>query len=371
MAGYVAMVVMGVDLASRRDPVSDQQKKLREVVQHAIAHSPYYREVLGAVAPGEVSLETLPILTKQTLMKQFDRLVTDRRLSLARAEDHLKSEQAGEALFDEFRIFAAEGTTGRRALGVYDQSAWQIARGALHWVLNLQGIPAFARVMGIGSPSPLHMTNRLFAELRDSRAEIPRLAVTTPMPEVASALNAYQPEVVVTYPSFIRRLAEEQRKGRLRIRPRAFCATAEMLTQDVRDLARSAWDANVLSLYGATEVNILGAECPIARGLHVPEHLVMVEVVDAKYRRVAPGVAGHKVLVTTLYNYLLPLIRYEITDRVVAASGPCACGLKGLRLTSLEGRREEVPRSPRLPASVGRGQSTGLGLRSQMSRAYS
>jgi len=79
------------------------------------------------------------------------------------------------------------------------------------------------------------MTNRLFAELRAGRADVPGLAVTTPLREVVEALNAYQPEALITYPSFIRRLAEEQRAGRLRIAPRQFCSAAETLTQDVRD----------------------------------------------------------------------------------------------------------------------------------------
>ena len=186
------------------------------------------------------------------------------------------------------------------------------------------------------------MTNRLFAELRAGRADAPLLSVTMPVPEVVESLNAYKPEALITYPSFVRRLAEEQQAGRLRIAPRQFCTAAETLTQDVRDLARETWGAAVLNAYGATEANLIGIGCPWAAGLHVPEDLLVLEVVDENDRPVPPGVAGHKVLITTLFNRTMPFIRYELSDLVTVAEGPCPCGRPHLRLASVQGRREDV-----------------------------
>jgi phenylacetate-CoA ligase len=319
-----------------------QRRRLRATVRHAIAHSPYYRRVIGDVGKGDVRLHELPILTKTTLMAEFDRIVTDRRLHLADAERHLAGERAGEPLLGEYRVVASGGTTGLRGVVVYDQPAWEVAVASILRLLEVQGIAAATRVLGIGSPTPLHMTNRLFAELRAGRADAPRLAVTTPLREVVEALNAYRPEAVITYPSFVRRLAEEQRAGRLRIAPRQFCTAAETLTQDVRDLARETWGAAVLNAYGATEANLIGMECPWTTGLHVPEDLLVLEVVDENDRPVPPGVAGHKLLVTTLFNRTMPFIRYELSDLVTVAEGPCRCGRPHLRLASVQGRREDV-----------------------------
>jgi phenylacetate-CoA ligase len=319
-----------------------QRRRLRAIVQHALAHSPYYRRVIGDVGNGDVDLQQLPVLTKTTLMAEFDRIVTDRRLRLADAERHLAGDRAGEPLFGEYRLVASGGTTGERGVVVYDQRAWDVAVASVLRLLQVQGIGADARVLGIGAPTPLHMTNRLFAELPARRADAPRLAVTTPLADVVEALNAFQPEVLITYPSFIRRLAEEQRAGLLRIAPRQFCAAAETLTQDVRDLARETWGAAVLNAYGATEANLIGVECPWTAGLHVPEDLLVLEVVDENDRPVPPGVAGQKLLVTNLFNRTLPFIRYELSDLVTVAGGPCPCGRPHLRLASVQGRREDV-----------------------------
>ena len=319
-----------------------QRTRLREIVQHAVANSPYYRQVIGDVGNGDIDLQRLPVLTKTTLMAEFDRIVTDRRLRLAEAEQHLAGERADEPLFGEYRVVASGGTTGQRGVVVYDQPAWDVAVASLLRMLTVQGISAETRVVGIGAPTPLHMTNRLFAELRARRADAPRLAVTTPLPEVVDALNAYQPEVVITYPSFIRRLAEEQAAGRLRIAPRQFSSAAETLTQDVLYLARETWGAPVLNVYGATEANLIGMECPWTTGLHVNEDLLVLEVVDENDRPVPHGVLGRKVLVTTLFNRTLPFIRYELSDLVTITEGACPCGRPHLRLTSIQGRREDV-----------------------------
>jgi phenylacetate-CoA ligase len=323
-----------------------QRRRLREVVRHARVHSSYYRRVIGDVGKDEVRLDKLPILTKATLMAEFDRIVTDRRLTRADAEQHLAGDRAGDLLFGEHRVFASGGTTGERGIVVYDQAAWDVAVACVPRLMNIQGIAAGARVLGIGSPSPFHLTNRVFAEFRAGRADVPRLAVTMPIREIVDALNAYQPEVLITYPSFIRRLAEEQRSGRLRIAPRQFGSAAETLTQDVRDLAKETWGTAVLNVYGTTEANLIGAECPWTAGVHVLEDLVVLEVVDEHNHPVPPGVVGHKVLVTTLFNRTLPLIRYEFSDLATVAEGPCRCGRPHLRLASLQGRREDVVSLP-------------------------
>src|SRR5262249_19748407 len=79
----------------------------------------------------------------------------------------------------------------------------------------------------------------------------------------------------------------------------------------------------------------------------LPEDLVVFEAVDEANRKVPPGVPSHKLLVTTLSNTTLPLIRYEMSDIVTLADEPCACGLPYARMTSIDGRREEVLRLPR------------------------
>jgi phenylacetate-CoA ligase len=79
----------------------------------------------------------------------------------------------------------------------------------------------------------------------------------------------------------------------------------------------------VLNGYGTTEAGMLGAECDLAAGVHIVEDMVVFESVDEASRPVVPGIPGAKVLVTTLYESPLRLIRYEISDVVTLEADPC------------------------------------------------
>jgi phenylacetate-CoA ligase len=49
------------------------------------------------------------------------------------------------------------------------------------------------------------------------------------------------------------------------------------------------------------------------------------------------------ILVTNLYNYAMPLIRYSIGDRgVLSSNGTCSCGRRGQILERLSGRNVEM-----------------------------
>ncbi len=329
------------DAWSRDRLLEQQRRRIGATIRHAVEASAYYRDVLGrSVDPG-ASLQELPILTKSTLMGQWDRIVTDPRLRLQDVEAHLAGERPGTLLLGEYRVCATSGTTGERAVIVYDRAGWhQVVANILRFVA-MAGVLPDSRLVGVGAPTPLHLTNRAAAELRAGRSDAPRLSVLTPLPEVVAALNAYQPELVMTYPSFIRRLVEEQEAGSLRIHPQKLYPTAEVLTPEVRAMARRAWGADILDSYGCTEGGLLGTECPEIAGIHVAEDLLVFEAVDEHGRTVPPGTPSGRVLLTTLFNRAMPLIRYEVSDVVTMAEGPCPCSRPFARVASIVGRREE------------------------------
>jgi len=322
--------------------VAYQQRQLESLVGYAVKHSPYYRDALGQISMDSVRLGNLPTLSRTTLGAEFDRIVTDPRLRLADAERHLAGPDADQPLLEEYRVVGSGGTSGQRSTIIYDRDAWEIVLSEILYVMAVQGIDAHPRVIGIGAPTPLHMTNRLFADLGGSRSGAPRLAVTTPLPEIVRALTAYKPNAIITYPSLIRRLAEEQKEGRLDIAPKQFCSVAETLSPTVRQLARDVWGAAVLDDYGATEAGLVAVECPHEAGLHVPEDRIILEVVDENNRAVPAGVPGAKVLLTNLFNHTLPLIRYELSDLVTSVEGCCPCGRTYRRLAAVRGRREDI-----------------------------
>lgn len=332
---------------SRERIVSFQRSALQSALQHAVGASSYYRETIGALVAWGAPLDAFPVLTKRTLMENFDRIVSDPRLTRQQVEQHLNSEAAGSLLLGEYRAVATGGTTGERGIAVYDRHAWLSAIANMVRFQAIVGIDETTRSVAIFASSPVHISYHIGVELRALRPAAPRFNVLMPIDEVVEGLNLHQPEVISTYPSFVRVLAREQMEGRLRIKPRLFRTSAESLTEEVRALAAETWQAAVANSYVCTEAGPMGHECILGDGLHLAEDTFVFEVVDESNRLVADGVEGAKLLVTTLANPALPLVRYEISDIVAMATESCRCGLPFWRIGSIAGRSEEVLRLPR------------------------
>ncbi|OCP00766.1 CoF synthetase [Ensifer sp. LC13] len=321
--------------------LSFQRSELTSALRHAVDASAYYRETIGGLVARGAPLKDFPVLTKRALMENFDRIVTDPRLSRLQVEQHLSGVDSGSLLLGQYTAVATGGTTGERGVAVFDRAAWLAAIANMVRFQAFVGIDETTRSVAIFASSPVHISYHVGVELRALRPPAPRFNVLMPIEEIVDGLNANQPDVISTYPSFVRVLASEQQAGRLHIRPRLFRTSAETLTQEIRDLAAETWQAVVANSYVCTEAGPMGHECLLGDGLHLAEDSFVFEVVDENDRPVPDGVEGAKLLITTLTNRTLPLVRYEISDIVAMATGPCRCGLPFWRIGSIAGRREE------------------------------
>jgi len=117
---------------------------------------------------------------------------------------------------------------------------------------------------------------------------------------------------------------------------------AEPLLPETRQAAEETWQAPVANMWGTSEAGVTAIGCFKGDGMHLSDDLVIVEAVDADGNPVPAGVRSHKVYVTNLFNPLMPLIRYEISDEVTLLDGPCACGSVHQRIADIEGRNDDT-----------------------------
>lgn len=80
---------------------------------------------------------------------------------------------------------------------------------------------------------------------------------------------------------------------------------------------------------------MIALQCPKHDHLHVLPSLI-VEIVDDSGQPCAVGVPG-RVLVTSLYSYAMPLIRYDLGD-IAEWGPPCDCGITWPVIARLWGR---------------------------------
>jgi len=336
------------DRWSRDRLLDEQRRRLRGLLEHAVSASPYYRETLGRGALAEnVSLDQLPTLSKETLMAQFDRVAADPRLRLAALEAHATGDDPAALFAGAFHVFSTSGTTGRR--GVFPQSAaefdWWLAAA---WRMRHRlGLDAGVRVAGIGAPTPLHVTQELFTAFGAYGNGRPTLTANTPLPEIVATLNRDRPDAIITGAGMAALLAEEQLEGRLSIEPSVVVLAGEVVAEDVARRIDDAWGITPCQVYGSTEALVLASESSDRVGLHVSEDLLVLEVVDEDGRPVPPGVPGFRVLLTSLVNHALPLVRYELSDSVTLARGPDPSGRPYLRIERVDGRNDDLLRLPK------------------------
>jgi phenylacetate-coenzyme A ligase PaaK-like adenylate-forming protein len=325
-------------------------QRLRDCVRDAVEHSPWQRERLGNVDPDrldEVSLRDLPPMTKADLMENFDRIVTDDRLTLELVNEHLRTVTTGSYLFDAYTAVTSGGSTGERGVFVYDWHGWATFWvSAFRYVLRAKRADPELRsrsvvLAWVAAAHFTHATAALSRTFASPEFVNVRFPVTLATEEIVSGLNQAQPDYLIGYPSLLHVLAFEARAGRLHIAPRHVLSCSEPLLPEIRAAAEAAWGVGVANLWGASEGGGVGVACADSR-MHLSDDLLIVEAVDEDGRPVAPGERSAKVYLTNLFNRVLPLIRYEITDEVTVEPEPCTCGSAHRCVSDIQGRLDDV-----------------------------
>jgi len=143
--------------------------------------------------------------------------------------------------------------------------------------------------------------------------------------EQADWLLREDPDYLLTYPTSAFELLGFLGENGLSLpRLRELRTFSEATPAGLRKLAREVWGARVVDMYSAREVGYIALQCPDHDHYHMQSENLLVEILDAAGRHCAPGEIG-RVVLTTLHNFAMPLIRYDIGD-YAEAGAPCPCG---------------------------------------------
>lgn len=326
-----------------------QSEALDGLRQHIYAHSPFYKKFHHGLT--DRPLQELPVLTKAIMMEHFDDLVTDQAIRLEAVRAYMTNRKADQQFLGRYYVNATSGSTGQPGIFLFDRSEWitvlaSFAR-AHEWAGVKVNLMHRMKMASVASESPWHMSSQVGLSLKSWWLPTLRMAASEPLGTIIESLNAWQPEMLIGYASMARILADEQLSGRLHIAPDLVYTSSEVLTDETRRRIEAAWGQPPFNTYGATETGGLAAECAEGRRMHLFEDLVIAEVVDEHNRPVPPGVYGDKLLITSLFSYTQPLIRYELSDSVQLAAVPvCLCGRSFVPISGIQGRGEDVLHFP-------------------------
>jgi phenylacetate-coenzyme A ligase PaaK-like adenylate-forming protein len=317
-------------------PFDGRAQRLDALVRHARRHSPFYRDLYAGL-PQDLPLEGLPRVSRAQLMARFDDWVTDRRIRLRDVETFLTDRtRIGEPFLGHYRIWKSSGTSGIPGIFVQDEHALGVYDALV--ASQIEDIPwsagSAARALAANGRAALVVANgdhfASIASWERMRRTLPfvdarSFSALAPLADLAAELEAFAPAILSGYPSMLSLLADEHAAGRLAIAPSMIWSGGEHLAPAARRAIERAFDCPVMNEYGASECMSIAHECREG-WMHLHHEWVALEGVDDDGLPTAPGKLSRTCLLTNLANWIQPVIRYDLGDRITAAKVPCRCG---------------------------------------------
>lgn len=308
-----------------------QQRQLKLVLEHAYRTVPFYRQRLDAI-------DLTP--DKITSDEDWLRIPLLQRRDVQIAGSSLHSSDVPNT-HGKVAPLMTSGSTGQPVVTLTTELTeffWRVLTLRDHVWHRRDLNESFASIRFIDSdrskPPLGTRVDSWGAGARDVAPTGPGylLSVKSTVEEQATWLHELNPGYVLAYPSVllaITRLFEA--RGWSLPRLRGILTFGEILESECRTACERYFNAKVTDTYSSQEVGYIALQCPEHHHYHVQSESVLAEILDDTGRPCQPGQVG-KVVVTSLHNFAMPLVRYNIGDYAeVGEACPCGRGLPVLK----------------------------------------
>jgi phenylacetate-CoA ligase len=310
-----------------------QFEQLGEVLDHAARTVPFYGPRLrdAGIDPKRAieraAFERIPLLTRRDIQAHEQVL---KSTALPSGHGRLVEHRSGGSTSEPVRVYGTELTTlFWHALALRDH-LWH-RRDFSAKLCAIRSRVENREQSGWGPTTDLVFVTGPGAVLN----------IRTPIPDQLEWLRRHDPDYLLSHPTNVREVAHlSLARGVTLPRLREVRTYGEPVSTELRSLCREAWGARVVDVYSAEETGYIALQCPENEHYHVQSETLLIEILDSRGRPCEPGATG-QVVVTTLHNFAMPLIRYAIGD-YAEAGGPCPCG-RGLPVvTRIHGRSRNL-----------------------------
>ncbi|WP_395660519.1 phenylacetate--CoA ligase family protein [Aestuariivirga sp.] len=307
-----------------------QSRLLQRLAKHAFEETPFY--AARRVAPEGLSANSdfwlaQPYISRRDITENFDAfrprsfsklhgvitpLTTGGSTGPAARRDITSLEAVGR-LLASYRMYHSWGLDQSRPLFVFRKLRQDQPR---------------QEIWGFPWRDPAERGERLWID------------IATPAREQLEQMAGRGPVYVNTLPSNILRLSCEALRTGTKLSIPFIVSVGEYLAPEVREAAASAFGSTIIDAFSSAEGGVMAVQCPGSGIYHIQSEQLVLEIVKTDGARAKPGETG-EVVVTPLYGYATPLLRYRSGDFVVA--GPaCGCGRVLPAIASIAGRREHM-----------------------------
>jgi phenylacetate-CoA ligase len=315
-----------------------QDNVLKDLLPFVAKNVPFYRERLAPVFRSDGSFDPenwakLPILTAADL----------------RANREAFRPTEIPASHGSAARYVSSGSTGK-PMAFYRSALSEVAQNAAHYrhyrafnidpQQNLAMIRAFDSALARSRPAPADHSKIPWAAdwfAGGPAGYIHPLTVFTPVAKQVEWLCGLGKVYLNTFPSNALAIARHVARNR-EMKPRllAIQTAGEPLTDEIRRQCAEYLDCSCIDFFSSAECGLIASDCPTGNVMHVQSELCRAEILDRNHKPVPQGAWG-RLIVTPLYNFSMPLIRYDTGD-LVRAAAPCSCGRNHLTIERGTGR---------------------------------
>ena len=305
------------------------------MVTYARENSPLYKNLYSDLNEN-FTIKDLPVTNRAVINNSYDLWSTDVDVN----EDSLKvfmeeNPEGNKKYLGKYYAVSTSGSYEDAFICLHDEMSAKImsvefmkkcfARREHFWGFLFQG----SRIASIYSDKGNFWPN-VFANMRKDSFRFRKnksimLSAGQATSGLVNALNEYKPSMLSGFPSALIRMADEKKVSRLKISPSFIIADGEPFGDEQRKKLSEVFKCDVTSTYSSAVTGCIAYECR-EHHLHINDDRIILEAVDEQGNPVRPGEKSDKILVTNLTNYVQPVIRYEIGDRVIVHDEECLCG---------------------------------------------
>jgi phenylacetate-CoA ligase len=307
-----------------------QEAKLRAVIGHAYEKVPYYRTLFRSVGltPQDVGtledLKHVPMTSKEALRAAGVGGV------LAKGVDP-----------SSCQVSLTTGSTGKPFASYHDARAAQTRTLVGFRALHTAGVRPWDRLANL---RPRSQPSSLMNHLGLYRSYTLPGALT--VEEQIQRLRSIQPTVLRIAPSKLRAILHlvDYRLSEI-VRPRMLITSSEVLDDSLKRRVLADLDIEFFNFYTSSEFAELASDCRVHEGLHVNADQLIMECLDDNGQPAEPGRPG-VVVVTSLYGYAMPFIRYRLGDICTPIEKRCSCGSTFPLISAPLGKQDDLLRLP-------------------------
>lgn len=316
-----------------------QLEKLNQLLTHAYQTVPYYQRVFSErkLHPDDIQNEgdliKLPLLTRDILLNHQDELVSTK------------------ADFSTLKDNYSSGSTGRRALFKQDQNfrLWMRAHQirTYMWCNNWNIGEKFVLLWGSEIYWNMFNIRDKIVNLLSNRREFNTFKLSANLiKSFARNLKQFNPALISSYSNALHLISLELKKHNIRIPAlRSIQTTSEPMPPAMRQRVEKSFNCEVFDKYGSRETNIVSHESPAHDGMLIQSENVVAEFINSKGLHCHANEKG-KVILTTLNNFSMPLIRYETNDLAAPLEGYSNKSYQFPRMTEVAGRDQDLIFTP-------------------------